>query len=156
MQGTCMNAKPLTNFERESGAQIPKAPPLVIDVDDDHCLNNDTPSPVIPSVVANEVCGGRMIVKENPTNMQEGESKGRGLTQAPTTTVKAPQKMLNQTQQQIPEANQHVHNFTEKHDQSKGSMAKDMGNKASTSGQVNTPKNKNKPIKKKREAIKKR
>ncbi|KAH0682785.1 hypothetical protein KY285_022210 [Solanum tuberosum] len=86
--------------------QIPKPPPPVIDVDDDHCLNNDTLSPIIPSVVANEVCGGRMVVKENPTNMQKREPKERGLTHAPATTVKAPQKMLNQTQQQIPEANQ--------------------------------------------------
>ncbi|KAG5585978.1 hypothetical protein H5410_046412 [Solanum commersonii] len=138
MQGTCMNAKPLKNIERESDAQIPKTPLPVIDMDDDHCLNNDTPSPVIPSVVvvADEVCGGRMVVKENPTNMQEGEPKGRGLTQAPATTVKAAEKILNQTQQQILEVNQHVHSITEKHDQSKGSMAKDMGNKACTSGQA--------------------
>ncbi|KAG5586603.1 hypothetical protein H5410_047037 [Solanum commersonii] len=136
MEGTSMNAKPLTNIKRESGARIPKPLPPVIDVDDDHCLNDDTPSLVIPSVVANEVCGRRMVVKENPINMQEREPKGRGLTQALAT---------------IP-----IHSITEKHDQSKGSMAKDMGNKASTNGQVNTPKNKNKHSKKKRKAIKKR
>ncbi|WMV49974.1 hypothetical protein MTR67_043359 [Solanum verrucosum] len=95
LQGRGMNAKPLTIIERESAAQISKPPPPVIDVDDDHCLNNDTPSPVIPYVVADEVCRGRMVVKKNPTNMKELEPKGRGLTQVPATTVKAPQKMLN-------------------------------------------------------------
>ncbi|KAH0716649.1 hypothetical protein KY290_012908 [Solanum tuberosum] len=124
--------------------------------------------------------GGR---QERHTNLQEGGSKGGNLThvmhevthlehspdfRAPaTTTVQHPnsdqQKVQQQEQagagkqsdtgknrknQQVEVSPAGIHN--------KGSMAKDMGAKASTSNQENTPKSKNKPSKKKREAAKKR
>ncbi|KAG5595028.1 hypothetical protein H5410_036260 [Solanum commersonii] len=43
-------------------------------------VENEVPTPVIPSVLAEEVVGGRMAVQEKTTNMQEGEPMGRELS----------------------------------------------------------------------------
>ncbi|KAH0684448.1 hypothetical protein KY289_022200 [Solanum tuberosum] len=121
--------------------------------------------------------------QERHTNMQEGGSKGGNLTHAlhedthfdhssdlrtPATTTS---QQLNSDQQQVQQQDQagartqiNVENNKEKQQgmarmagqQNKGSMAKDMGSKASTSNQGNTPKSKNKPSKKRREVEKKR
>ncbi|KAH0736057.1 hypothetical protein KY285_011764 [Solanum tuberosum] len=121
--------------------------------------------------------------QEIHTNMQEGVSKGGILPhvlhegthidhnsdlRTPATTKgqqHSPRLQQVQQQGQTGEKNQ----TTTKNDrdkqqaevrtagtQNKGSMAKDMGAKASTSKHVNTPKSKNKPSKKRREAEKKK
>ncbi|KAG5580312.1 hypothetical protein H5410_050939 [Solanum commersonii] len=108
MQGPGMNTNVSINNVRESGDQIPKPPPPVINVDDDHNLNNDTPSPVLAvNVVTDDVIRGRMVWKEKPYNMQEGEPNRRALPhvthenqstdhridlQAPATTESQPEK----------------------------------------------------------------
>ncbi|KAG5605797.1 hypothetical protein H5410_027289 [Solanum commersonii] len=166
-----MNFKAHAIEIEESGDQIPKPPSLVIVDVDDHCADNEIPSPVIPLSVTAEVVGGRMEVKEKTTNLQEGEPKGRELShvlhenqmtdlrsdlQAPATTTHAVQQHQTQVHQSTKEGSQQVHTTRDGDNQLKGSMAKDMGNRASSSKQVETPKSKNKPSKKKREAIKKK
>ncbi|KAG5606124.1 hypothetical protein H5410_027616 [Solanum commersonii] len=150
---------------------IPKPPSLVIVDIDEHCVDNEVPSPVIPLSVTAEVVGGRMEVKEKTTNLQEGEPKGRELShvlhenqmtdlrndlQALATTTHAVQQHQTQVHQSTKEGSQQVHTTRDGDNQLKGSMAKDMGNKTSSSKQMETPKSKNKPSKKKREAIKKK
>ncbi|KAG5631318.1 hypothetical protein H5410_003035 [Solanum commersonii] len=81
-------------------------PPSPIIVEIEQCVANEVPTPVIPSILAEEVVGGRMAVKEKTTNMQEGEPMGRELPhvlhknqtadlkidlQAPATTASAVQ-----------------------------------------------------------------
>ncbi|XP_015160414.1 ras-interacting protein RIP3-like [Solanum tuberosum] len=121
--------------------------------------------------------------QEKHTNMQERGSKGGHLShvlhegthldhnsdlRTPATTTS---QHLNSYQQQVQQHDQtearkqiNAENFIEKQQgeartagkQNKGSMAKDMGAKASTSTQGTTPKSKNKPCKKRRETSKKR
>ncbi|KAG5606380.1 hypothetical protein H5410_027872 [Solanum commersonii] len=79
MQESGMMLKPSGAKQVQSDAQIPPPPTLVIVVND-HCVDNETLSPGIPFVVAKEVNGGRMDVKEKHTNMQEGEPKGKELS----------------------------------------------------------------------------
>ncbi|WMV50072.1 hypothetical protein MTR67_043457 [Solanum verrucosum] len=106
MQKTGMNSvAPVIEIE-ESGDQI-STPPSPVIVEVEHCVGNEIPTPVIPSVMADEVVGGRMAVKEKTTNMQEWEPMGRELShvlhenqttdlridlQAPATTVSAVQQ----------------------------------------------------------------
>ncbi|KAK4733765.1 hypothetical protein R3W88_008026 [Solanum pinnatisectum] len=121
--------------------------------------------------------------QENHTNLQEGVSKGGYLPhvlhegnhfdfnpdlRALATTKGSQQKSRDQQRQQ--QNQETTQNQTEEDnneeiqqkvknaqgDQKKGSMAKDMGAKASTSKQVSTSKSKNKPSKKKRESTKKK
>ncbi|KAG5615000.1 hypothetical protein H5410_014824 [Solanum commersonii] len=155
MQKTGMNSvTPVIEIE-ESGDQI-SIPPSPVD---------NVPTPVIPSVLAEEVVGGRMAVQEKTTNMQEGEPMGKELPhvlhenqtadlridlQAPATTANIVQQRSRMSMSPT------VHNNRETDIQLKGSMAKDMGNKASSSKQVETPKSKNNPSKKKREATKRK
>lgn len=73
-------------------------------MDDGHRIVNDTPFLVFPYVVADEVYGGRMVVKDTPTNMNEGEPKGRVIIQASATTVKTPQGKQVKVHQQTPDA----------------------------------------------------
>ncbi|KAH0660296.1 hypothetical protein KY289_029044 [Solanum tuberosum] len=114
--------------------------------------------------------------QEKLSNMQEGVPKGRALTytmyenqspdhrmdlQTPATTEHQQKHQTNQNtagnhQGQIQDGNQQVQNNKEDDKQNKGSMAKDMGNNASTSRQDQTPKSKNKPSKKKRAANRKK
>ncbi|KAK4733761.1 hypothetical protein R3W88_008022 [Solanum pinnatisectum] len=121
--------------------------------------------------------------QENHTNLQEGVSKwgslphvlheGMDSDHSPdlraSATTKVPQHKARNTQlQQQNQAERQTQTDivitrnkqqTEQIAKSKkntGSMAKDMGSKASTSHQENTPKSKNKPSKKKREAAKKK
>uniref|UniRef100_M1DD65 Uncharacterized protein n=1 Tax=Solanum tuberosum TaxID=4113 RepID=M1DD65_SOLTU len=170
-QETGMNSKAHVIEIEESGDQIPRPPfPVIVDVDE-HCVDNEVPSHVTPLFVTAQVVGGRMEVKEKTTNLQEGEPKGRELShvlhenqmtdlrndlQAPATTTNAAQQHQTQVHQSTKEGCQQVHTIRERDNQLKGSMAKDMGNKSSSSKQVETPKSKNKPSKKKREAIKKK
>ncbi|KAH0714943.1 hypothetical protein KY284_007848 [Solanum tuberosum] len=66
---------------QKSGDQISVSPtPVIVDVED-HCCDNDIPSPANPIVLADEVCGGRLVVKKKHSNLQEGEPKGRALSQ---------------------------------------------------------------------------
>ncbi|KAH0720204.1 hypothetical protein KY285_005001 [Solanum tuberosum] len=59
-----MNSKAHVIEIEESGDQIPIPPsPVIVDVDE-HCVDNEVPSPVIPFFVTAEVVGGRMVVKE--------------------------------------------------------------------------------------------
>ncbi|WMV50084.1 hypothetical protein MTR67_043469 [Solanum verrucosum] len=164
LQKSGMNSvTPVIEIE-ESGDQI-SAPlsPVICVVE--HCVDNESPTPVIPFVVADEVVGRRMDVKEKTSNMQEGEPMGRELShvlhgnqttdlrtdpQASATTVSAVQQRQKQN------VSLQVHNTRETDNQPKGAMAKDMGNKASSSKQVDTSKSKNKPSKKKREATKRK
>ncbi|KAK4706447.1 hypothetical protein R3W88_033996 [Solanum pinnatisectum] len=115
--------------------------------------------------------------------MQEGVSKGGSLPHAlhegmdsdhstdlrASATTKVPQHKARNTQlQQQNQAERQTQIDTgitrnkkqteqiAKSKENTGSMAKDMGSKASTSHQENTPKSKNKPSKKKREAAKKK
>uniref|UniRef100_M1DD71 Uncharacterized protein n=1 Tax=Solanum tuberosum TaxID=4113 RepID=M1DD71_SOLTU len=164
-----MNAKtPVIEIE-ESGVQAP-IPPYPVTVDVDVGVENEVPSPTTPLFVAAEVFGGRMVVKEKTTNLQERVPKGRELSYAlhenqmddprndlpaPATTTNASQQHQTQVQHST-EGSQQAHTNRKKDNQPKGSMAKDMGNKASSSKQVETPKSKNKPSKKKREAVKKK
>ncbi|WMV32839.1 hypothetical protein MTR67_026224, partial [Solanum verrucosum] len=129
IQESGMNLKNSDVVNEESGDQTSSPPSPVIVVVEDHCYDNDVPSPVIPTVLADEVCGGRLEGKEKQSNLQEGEPKGRALSQ-------------NYTQG----GNQQVQPKKGNDKQHKGAMAKDMGNKASTSTQEQTPKSKNKPI----------
>ncbi|KAH0736788.1 hypothetical protein KY285_012495 [Solanum tuberosum] len=164
MQKSGMNrVTPVIEIE-ESGDQISAPPSPVIGVVE-HCVDNEVPTPVIPSVVADEVVGGRMDVKEKTTNMQEGEPMGRELShalhenqttdlridpQAPATSVSVVQQHQEQN------VNLQVHKTRETDNQPNCAMAKDMGNKVSSSKQVDTPKSKNKPSKKRREATKRK
>ncbi|KAG5595093.1 hypothetical protein H5410_036325 [Solanum commersonii] len=135
----------------------PVAPPVVAK---DHCVYNDTPPPVSPLAAAVEVIGGRLDVQEKNTNLQEGVPRGRFIDQAPATTQNATPLHQKQNHQLSDKGNatpqQQVHISTGKKNQPKGSMAKDMGNKAGPSTQLETPKSKNKPSKKKREATKRK
>ncbi|XP_049360419.1 uncharacterized protein LOC125825125 [Solanum verrucosum] len=79
MQESGMKLKFSDTKQVESNAQTPPSPTPVIVVDD-HCVENETPSPEIPFVVTEKVNGGRMVVKEKHTNMQKGEPKGRELS----------------------------------------------------------------------------
>ncbi|KAH0664058.1 hypothetical protein KY284_028989 [Solanum tuberosum] len=170
IQKTGMNAKPHVIEMEESGDQISIPPsPVIVDVDE-FGVGNEVPSPATPLFVAVEVFEGRMVVKEKITNLQEGVPKGRGLSHAlhenqmanprndlpaPATTTDVDKQHQKQIQQST-EGNQQVHTSRKEDNQPKGSMAKDLGNKASSSKQVETPKSKNKPSKKRREAIKKK
>ncbi|KAK4706949.1 hypothetical protein R3W88_033486 [Solanum pinnatisectum] len=107
--------------------------------------------------------------QENHTNLQEGVSKGgilphvlhegmdsdhsSDLRTLATTKVSHHKSRNQQTQQQIIAASQ---SQNDRSNHNKGSMAKDLGSKASTSKQEGTPKIKNKPSKKKRDAAKKK
>ncbi|WMV32820.1 hypothetical protein MTR67_026205 [Solanum verrucosum] len=167
-QKTGMNAKtPVIEIE-EPGVQVPIPPsPVIVDVDE-FGVENEVPSPASPLFVAAEVFGGRMVVKEKTTNLQEGVPNGRELSHAlhenqmadlrndlPAPATTTTQQHKKQVQHRT-EGNQQAHTNRKKDNQPKGSMAKDMGNKASSSKQVETPKSKNKPSKKKREAVKKK
>ncbi|KAH0672860.1 hypothetical protein KY284_023947 [Solanum tuberosum] len=74
-----MMLKPSGAKQVESDAQIPP-PPTPVNVVDDHCVDNEALSPGIPFVVAKEVNGGRMDVREKHTNMQKREPKGKELS----------------------------------------------------------------------------
>ncbi|KAG5585250.1 hypothetical protein H5410_045684 [Solanum commersonii] len=158
-------------------ADANKSPPVVVDVDlcddndiptpvilpviaEDHCDNNDIPTPVSPLVAAGEGNGGRMDVQEKTSNLQEGVSRGRVIDQAPSTTQNDTPPHQKQTHQIREEGNvtpkQQAFINKEKQNQPKSSMAKDMGNKAGPSNQMETPKSKNKPSKKKREATRRK
>ncbi|KAG5580336.1 hypothetical protein H5410_050963 [Solanum commersonii] len=95
--------------------------------------------------------GGRLDVQEKTLNLQEGDPMGREFNQAPATTPNdnpQHQEMGQQTWEKGKDTpKQQVHINKEGNNQPKGSMAKDMGNKASTSKQIHTPKSKNKPSK---------
>ncbi|KAG5604673.1 hypothetical protein H5410_026165 [Solanum commersonii] len=114
MQESSMMLKPSGTKQVEFNDKIPPPPTPVIIVND-HCVDNETLSPGIPFVVAKEVNGGRMDVKEKHTNMQEGEPKGKELShvmhenplidhrsdlQTPATTISsAHQKKKNSNQE---------------------------------------------------------
>ncbi|KAH0682611.1 hypothetical protein KY290_021191 [Solanum tuberosum] len=124
------------------------------------------------------VCGGRLVVKEKHSNLQEGKHKGRALSQVmhenqstdPKTDLQTPTTIKYQQEKQVDQStadphqdqnnsqdrNQQVQNNKGNDKQHKGAMAKDMGNMASTSRQDQTPKSKNKPSKKRRAANKKK
>ncbi|KAG5571344.1 hypothetical protein H5410_061110 [Solanum commersonii] len=68
MQESSMIFKPSSAKQVESDAQIPATSTPVI-VGYNHCVDNESPFPEIPFVVFEEVNGGRMVVKENHTNM---------------------------------------------------------------------------------------
>ena len=110
-------------------------------------------------VVADVVTEG-MEVKEKPSNLQEEDPKGRELVRAPATTELYDQQNSNnqgttikqQKQTHSKNGGQQVNDKNEKGNHPKGSMDKYMGNKASTSKQMDTPKSNNKPSKKKRES----
>ncbi|KAG5605802.1 hypothetical protein H5410_027294 [Solanum commersonii] len=160
----------------EFGDQIPTpSSPVIVEVD--HCSDNEIPTPVIPPfvvedqcdhipspvsplVAAAEVFGGRLVVQEKTSNLQEGVPKGRDKDQAPATTQKIiphHQNKSNLTTDEGKETpNQQIHISKANRNQPKGSMAKDMGNKAGPSNQMETPKSKNKPSKKKRETARKK
>ncbi|KAG5599177.1 hypothetical protein H5410_030547 [Solanum commersonii] len=162
----------------ESGDQIPTPPsPVIVDVDhcsvnevptpvippvyvDDQCDHYVIPSPVSPLVVAAEVIGGRLVVQEKTSNLQEEVPKGRDSDQALATTqnnVPHHQNKVHLTGNEGKETpNQQMHISNTMRNQPKGSMAKDMGNKAGPSNQMETPKCKNKSSKKKREAARKK
>ncbi|KAH0642165.1 hypothetical protein KY290_033763 [Solanum tuberosum] len=99
------------------------------------------------SDVVNKKSGDQIPV--SPT--REGEPKGRDLSQVDQSTAD-PHHNQNNTQ----DRNQQVQNIKGNDKQHKGAMAKEIGNKASTSRQEQTPKSKNKPSKKKRAANKKK
>ncbi|KAG5571577.1 hypothetical protein H5410_061343 [Solanum commersonii] len=81
MQDSGMNLNTSDVVNKKSGDQIPVSPtPVIVDVED-HCYENDIPSPVNPTVLVDEDCGGRLVVKEKHSNLQEGEPKGRALSQ---------------------------------------------------------------------------
>ncbi|KAH0756594.1 hypothetical protein KY290_026864 [Solanum tuberosum] len=149
------------NQEQEkSGDQISTpSSPVIVDVDD-HCDDNDIPAHVSPLVVAAEVIGGRLEVQEKTLNLQEGDPRGRVFNHTPATTpndTPQHQEKIQQTRDKGKDTpNQQVHISKEGNNQPKGSMAKDMGNKTSTSKQIHTTKSKNKPSKKKREATKRK
>ncbi|KAG5599221.1 hypothetical protein H5410_030591 [Solanum commersonii] len=117
--------------------------------------------------------------QEKHNNLQERVSKGGNLTHVlhegihtnhrayPTTKIQQRNPRVQQIQQQkqlglqkqvITENNREKQQGEERtvNHQNKGAMPKDMGNIASTSNQGTTPKSKNKPNKKKREAAKKK
>ncbi|KAH0661794.1 hypothetical protein KY284_026725 [Solanum tuberosum] len=148
------------NVNQKSGDQISTPPsPVIVDVDD-HCDDNDPPAPVSPLVVAAEVIGGRVEVQEKTLNLQEGDPRGRVFNLAHATTPKNTpqhQEKIQQTRDKGTDTpNQQVHISKEANNQPKGSMAKDMRNKTSTSRQIHTPKSKNKPSQKKRKATKRK
>ncbi|KAH0712244.1 hypothetical protein KY289_008203 [Solanum tuberosum] len=163
-----MKSKTHVLENEESGDQIPTNPsPVVVDVDHcvndipipvippvvdmDHCDNNDIPPPVSPLVAAVVVNGGRVDVQEKTSNMQEGVPRGRVIDQTPATPLH--QKQTHQISEEgYVTPKQQVQISKETQNQPKGSMAKDMGNKAGPSNQMETPKSKNKPSKKKKEA----
>ncbi|KAG5585830.1 hypothetical protein H5410_046264 [Solanum commersonii] len=106
-------------------------------------------------------------LKQQSTNIvqhmaakKEGVPKGRESDQAPATTqnnIPHHQNKAHLTSDEGKETpNQQIHISKAKRNQPKGSMAKDMGNKAGPSNQMETPKSKNKPSKKKREAARKK
>ncbi|KAG5606078.1 hypothetical protein H5410_027570 [Solanum commersonii] len=111
------------------------------------CDHNDTPSPISPLVVAAEVIGGRLDVQEKTSNLQERVPRGRDSDQAPTTTqnnIPHHQNKAHLTSEEGKETpNQQIHISKAKRNQPKGSMAKDMGNKAGPSNQMETPKKEN-------------
>ncbi|KAG5599223.1 hypothetical protein H5410_030593 [Solanum commersonii] len=173
-----MTPKPPVLERNESGDQILTPPSLVIvDVDhcydnevptpviplvavDDQCDHNDIPSPVSPLVVAAEVIGGRLDVQEKTSNMQEGVPRGMDSDQALATTQnnishhQNKAHLTSEGEKKTPHQQIHISNANK--NQPKGSMAKDMGNKAGPSNQMETPKSKNKPSKKKRKAARKK
>uniref|UniRef100_M1DX93 Uncharacterized protein n=1 Tax=Solanum tuberosum TaxID=4113 RepID=M1DX93_SOLTU len=172
-----MKSKTHVLENEESGDQIPPNPsPVVVDVDHcvndipipvippvvdmDHCDNNDIPPPVSPLGAAVVVNGGRVDVQEKTSNMQEGVPRGRVIDQTPATTQNDTPLHQKQTHQISEEGyvtpKQQVQISKETQNQPKGSMAKDMGNKAGPSNQMETPKSKNKPSKKKREATRRK
>ncbi|XP_015161229.1 glutamic acid-rich protein-like [Solanum tuberosum] len=173
-----MTSKTPVLESNESGDQIPTTPsPVIVDVDhcsdneilipvipsvavDDQCDHNDIPSPVSPLVLADEVIGGRLDVQEKTSNLQEGVPRGRVSDQTPATTqnnIPHHQKKAHLTSEEGKETpNQQIHINNAQRNQPKGSMAKDMGNKEGPSNQMETPKSKNKPRKKKREATMKK
>lgn len=100
---------------------------------------------------------------EKPTNLKEGDSKGRELVQYLATTNLYDQQInkpgtIRKQQKQTHSKNggQIINDKKQKGIHPKGSMAKDMGNKDSNIKQMDTPKNKNKPRKKKRELNKRK
>uniref|UniRef100_M1DWR0 Bifunctional endo-1,4-beta-xylanase xylA n=1 Tax=Solanum tuberosum TaxID=4113 RepID=M1DWR0_SOLTU len=141
-----------TQYDRNQIA--PKIPPPL------KCDQNDIPSPISPLVVATEVIGGRLDVHEKTSNLQEGVPRGRASDQAPATTqnnIPHHQKKAHLTSDEGKETpNQQTLTNNAQRNQPKGSMAKDMGNKAGPSNQMETPKSKNKPSKKKRNATRKK
>ncbi|KAH0641963.1 hypothetical protein KY285_032842 [Solanum tuberosum] len=111
-------------------------------------------------VVADEVIGGRMDRQEKTLNLQEGDPRERVFNHAPATTPHVTPQHQEKAQQNKEKtkdtSKQYDHINKEDNNQPKGSMAMDMGNKASTSKQIRTPKSKNKPSKKRREAFKRK
>ncbi|KAK4731481.1 hypothetical protein R3W88_024469 [Solanum pinnatisectum] len=141
------------------------------------------PNTISPDYVTEVEGGMEGGCQENHINLQEGVSKGGNLThvlhedieldqnsdlRAPTTTQdqqhspgtnRAQQSKKSGSKQQDAGKNDEYNNQTEerhKENQIEGAMAKDMGSKTSTSKPEGTPKSKNKPSKKKREAAKKK
>ncbi|KAH0652709.1 hypothetical protein KY289_030387 [Solanum tuberosum] len=160
MKQSGMTSNSAANVIEKSGDQISTPPsPVIVDVDD-HCDDNDIPAPVSPLIVADEVIGGRKDIQEKTLNLQEGDPRGREFNHAPPTTPHATpqhQEKVQQNREKTKDTSKKdEHNNKECNNQPKGSMAKDMGNKASTSKQVHTPRSKNKPSKKKREAIRRK
>ncbi|KAG5568899.1 hypothetical protein H5410_064062, partial [Solanum commersonii] len=177
-QQTGMNSKSHVCTNNESGDQI-RTPPSPVIVDVDHGSDSEIPTPVIPPVtaddqrdhivipspasplvVAAEVLGGRLDVQEKNSNLQEGVPRGMVNDQAPATTQNISphhqnkSHLINEEGKETPNHQSNISNA--RRTQPKGSMAKDMGNKAGPSNLMETPKSKNKPRKKKREAAKKK
>ncbi|KAG5604804.1 hypothetical protein H5410_026296 [Solanum commersonii] len=122
------------NVNEKSGDQIstPQSP-VIVDVDD-HCDDNDIPTPVSPLVVAAEVIGGRLDVQEKTLNLQERDPRGRVGNHAPATTpidtIQHQEKFQQNREKSQDTPNQQVHISKGGNNQPEGSMAKNMGNKA--------------------------
>ncbi|KAH0760297.1 hypothetical protein KY290_016370 [Solanum tuberosum] len=158
--------KPQSQKQQDNQSQVqhieheiptPVIPPVTADDQCDHIV---IPSPASPLVVAAEVLGGRLDVQEKNSNLQEGVPRGMVNDQAPATTQNISphhqnkSHLINEEGKETPNHQSNISNA--RRTQPKGSMAKDMGNKAGPSNLMETPKSKNKPSKKKREAAKKK
>ncbi|KAH0687778.1 hypothetical protein KY284_018331 [Solanum tuberosum] len=177
-QQTGMNSKSPVCANNNSADQSPTPPsPGIVDVDhgsnsviptpvippviaDDQCDHIVIPSPASPLVVAAEVIGGRLDVQEENSNLQEGVPRGRVNDQAPATTQnnsphhQSKSHLIREEGKETPNQQSNISNV--RRNQPKGSMAKDMGNKAGPSNLMETPKSRNKPSKKRREAARKK